>query len=204
MNKKIAILVVLLILFVLFAAFGVLQGLTADLRFKESNVDISSISNIGVLDVLTADVNMIDDITIGASSSPQYKRNFSKKGTAVYSVNLEKIEVFYSESVSGTKTVFMKLPKLEVKLYIDERTTNQIAEYQKKGWTGNAEDGFRTYMKTAESGYEEMKKSLQQYDGLMMQAEESAIERISQLASAVFVENAKFEVFFETEGRTKR
>jgi hypothetical protein len=204
MNKKIAILVVLLILFVLFAAFGVLQGLTADLRFKESNVDISSISTIGVLDVLTADVNMIDDITIGASSSPQYKRNFSKKGTAVYSVNLEKIEVFYSESVSGTKTVFMKLPKLEVKLYIDERTTNQIAEYQKKGWTGNAEDGFRTYMKTAESGYEEMKKSLQQYDGLMMQAEESAIERISQLASAVFVENAKFEVFFETEGRTKR
>lgn len=204
MNKKIAILVVLLILFVLFAAFGVLQGLTADLRFKESNVDISSISTIGVLDVLTADVNMIDDITIGASSSPQYKRIFSKKGTAVYSVNLEKIEVFYSESVSGTKTVFMKLPKLEVKLYIDERTTNQIAEYQKKGWTGNAEDGFRTYMKTAESGYEEMKKSLQQYDGLMMQAEESAIERISQLASAVFVENAKFEVFFETEGRTKR
>lgn len=200
MNKKLIILVFIIILFALVAVFGVYKGKTSDLQFKDSTVDISSFSSIGVLDVLTADVSLIDDITIGASSSPEYKRIFSQKGTAVYSVDLSRVEIFPATSISGGKTIFIKLPKPEVKLYIDERTTKQIAEHTKRSWTGNAEDGFRTYMKTTESGYEEMKTSLQQYDGLMMQAEESAIKRVYQLAKATIVNDAKVEVFFETAG----
>lgn len=198
MNKKLIILVVFILLFVVAAIFGVYKGITSDLRFNDSKVDISSILSIGVLDVLTADVSLIDDITIGSSSSPEYKRIFSQKGTAVYSVDLSRVEIFLATSTSGGKTLFIELPKPEVKLFVDERTTKQIAEHTKRNWTGNAEDGFRTYMKTAESGYEEMRKSLQQYDGLMMQAEESAIKRVHQLVKAAILNDAKVEVFFET------
>lgn len=200
MNKKTIFFVIFIIIFVMVVAIGFFLGKNADLRFSDSKVDISSISSIGVLDVLTADVSLIDDITIGSSSSPEYKRIFSQKGTAVYSVDLSRVEIFPATSISGGKTIFIKLPKPEVKLYIDERTTKQIAEHTKRSWTGNAEDGFRTYMKTAESGYEEMKKSLQQYDGLMMQAEESAIKRVYQLTKAAIFDDSKVEVFFETAG----
>ncbi len=185
---------------ILVAVLGGLMGSKSEVVFKDTTVDMPSIRNIGKLQVMSANVNIVDDITIGASALPDFKRIYNRKGTAVYSVDLSRIG-FFIDQTQPNKTVFIKLPSLEVELFLDERTTKQIAEYQKKGWTGNAADGFLSYLTTSKNGYEAMEKSLQQYEGLMLEARKSAIKRVRQLAETTYLDNdVSFEVFFGEDG----
>ena len=96
----------------------------------------------------------------------------------------------------------MRLPEPVVQLYADESSINNIAEFQaNNNWTGSAEDGYRAYNNQQANGYQEMLDSLQESDGLMLEAKQSAISRVSELVSAIALDGTRCEVFLTESGR---
>lgn len=174
---------------------GVILGFSAD-RKSETNVDISFISEgTGRLDVMTAEVLITEDLTIGNSNSPDYKSLSRQKGTVVYYVDLSSIEPYSALNSSGKTILFIPLPSVEAELYIDESTNEKLAEYQKGSYTGSAEEGFRLYMKSRTDGALSMRERISGYDELYSMAEDSAIRMVKGLVEDALIGEAIVEVF---------
>lgn len=195
MLKKV-FLIILLIIIVSLAIFGAYLGRYGSLIYKKPEVSLNTITSSGQLGVLSAHVNILNSLLIGSSSDPDYINLYGQEAIAVYTVDLEKAEISRGENSKGEKIIFIRLPEPYVQLYVDERTTNNIAEYQKRNWTGNAEDGYRAYSNQTASGYREMLDSLQESDGLMLEAKKNAISRVSELIGALTLDGVRCEVYF--------
>lgn len=182
---KMAIIVVLLI--VLIAVFVRKSFHTGETT--KSVVKIDSVKEIGNLEVLSASVNLgITETFDNDKAAFQFK----KEGTAVYSVNLEKIEISIDPE---KKRLYASIPidAISVTLYVDESSAEKVAEYQERGWTGNAETGYRKHLEMTTDGYEKMMQSLQNSSSLKTTAIESAEDQIQMLIEGSLIDN-EYEV----------
>lgn len=186
------------VLFVLASAYflGLYAGNNADYEIKKTDIDFNYITENARLDVMTAQVSILEDMTIGTNEVPDYKRIYSQKGTVVYSIDLSEV-IPYTASNGNKTIVFVPLQGLDATLYIDERTTEKIAEFQKGNFTGSAKEGYRAYLETAKNSYAEMERAIKDYDDLMMMAEKEAREQVRMLLEETIVgENISVEVYF--------
>lgn len=195
--KKVLFLLALVLVIVAFAYFsGQYLGHNADMELGTPNIDFNYITENAKLDVLTAEVSILEDMTIGDEASPDYKRIYSQKGTVVYSVDLSKV-IPYTASNGDKTIVFIPLQDLDATLYIDESTTNKIAEFQTGRFTGSAKDGYSAYLETARNSYAEMERTIKDYSGLLSMAEKEAREQVRMLIEETIVgKNISVEVFF--------
>lgn len=178
---------------------GVYFGVNADMSYDDPTVNLNSIKTTGQLGVLSAHVNILNSLMFGSPADTDYMGLFSQEATAVYYVDLEQAEIYEGINEKGNSIAFVKLPEPSVALYVDETRTEKIAEYQvNSNWTGSAEAGYRAYFEQADAGYEEMLDSLQESDGLMLEAKSSAIQRVTELLKALSVEDKEFEVYFSS------
>ena len=175
---------------------GLYMGSTADMSIQKPEINFNYITQNARLDVLTAQVNILEDVTIGDAESPDYKRVYSQKGIVVYSIDLSKV-VPYTASNGLKKIIFVPLSGLDATLYIDESTTEKLAEYQKGKFTGSAKDGFRAYLDTAKASFEEMERAIKDYSSLYSMAEKEAINQVRMLVEETVIgDNISVEVFF--------
>lgn len=188
---------ILALLIVLVAlAFGLHIGNKAEPEIMTPDVNFNYISETAILDVMTAQVNILEDVTIGNAESPDYKRVYSQKGTVVYSIDLSEVTPYRASNGSET-VIFVPLPELDAALYIDETTTKNIAEYQKNRFAGSAKDGFSTYLNTAMASHAEMERAIKDYDGLYTMAKSIALDKVRMLISETLVEeDVSLEVYF--------
>ena len=191
-----------LVLLVCVIFLGAYFGLTSEMRYKEPDVSLNSITSSGRLGVLSAHVNILNSLMMGPSSNPDYLKLYGQDATAVYTVDLGQAEISRGTNGSGESIIFVRLPEPVVQLYVDESSINNIAEFQaNENWTGSAEEGYLAYNNQKADGYQEMLESLQESDGLMLEAKQSAIARVSELVSAVALDGVRCEVFFSESGR---
>ncbi len=155
------------------AADGKEEGLSA----KDTKSEIRNrFSEIGNLEVLEAGVKLKNVNTLG----DDYAALFLLKGVAVYSVNLKDIEI----NDIDADTLEILLPEITVEVYIDERDTEKLAEYQKRSWTGSAEDGFVEYMNTRSATDQSVRETMEDDAALTEAAEDAAIKQVALIAKA--------------------
>lgn len=191
-----------LVLLVCVIFLGAYFGFTSDMRYEDPDVNLNSITSSGRLGVLSAHVNILNSLMMGPSSNPDYLKLYGQDATAVYTVDLGQAEISRGTNGSGESIIFVRLPEPVVQLYVDESSINNIAEFlANENWTGSAEEGYLAYNNQKADGYQEMLESLQESDGLMLEAKQSAIARVSELVSAVALDGVRCEVFFSESGR---
>ena len=132
---------------------------------------------VGNLEVLVAGVRLKNMHSVG----DKYKALYVVAGDAVFTVDMTKVKV----SITSNGDLLVIIPKPEMHLYIDERKTEKLAEYQKAVFDGDAKDGFTAYMNSMTATVEEVQKTLSNYDALMKAAQESAVKQVTMLVKSV-------------------
>jgi len=164
------------------------EGLVA----KDTNPKIkNSISEVGNLEVLEAGVKLENVNTLG----DDYAALFFLKGVAVFSVNLNEAEINDKDDL----TIEILLPEVNVEIYIDERETEKLAEYQKHSWSGSAKDGFVEYMNTRDAVDNSAWDMMENYDALIEVAENSAKKQVEIIAKAAVGNTKDVIVNFKKE-----
>lgn len=200
MKSAFNVFIIALVIVLAALAFGLHFGAKEEPEVMTPDVNFNYISETARLDVMTAQVNILEDVTIGTSESPDYKRVYSQKGTVVYSIDLSNVTPYRASNGLDT-VIFVPLPELDAALYIDETTTKNIAEFQKGRYTGSAKEGFSTYLDTAKASHEEMERAIKDYDGLYTMAKSIALDKVRMLISETLVEeDVSLEVYFSEKG----
>ena len=152
-------------------AKGAEDGKEEGLSAKDTKSEIkNSFSEIGNLEVLEAGVKLKDVNMFG----DDYAALFLLKGVAIYSVNLKDVEI----NDIDANSVEILLPAINVEIYIDESSTEKLAEYQKHSWSGSAKDGFAEYMNTRAATDRSVKETIENYSNLTEAAQSCALKEV--------------------------
>ncbi|MBQ0041873.1 MAG: DUF4230 domain-containing protein [Lachnospiraceae bacterium] len=172
---------------------AVLDGKKEGLSAKDTSIELANnIKSVGNLIVLNANVKIKDLERIG----DQYAALYLLKGNVVFSVNLSKVEVTYSDD--GIEVILPPFnPKEDVRLYVDATETEKIAEYQKYFFSGSTEDGFDAFINSFANVIDEAEKRIENYDSLVQIAREEAVKQVTALVDAMHVETMDTRIVFE-------
>lgn len=170
---------------------GKKAGESAGLDAEDTVVDIKgSMESLGKLEVLVAGVSLKNINKIGDTYTGLYIIN----GDAVFSVDLEQAEISFSQD--GTD-VYITIPEPDLELYLDQNSTQKLAESQNFSWTVTAKDGLINYLNTMTQTVEKVKETMVNYDSLFADAKEAAKKQVKQLASTICGDNYIVHVQFK-------
>ncbi len=172
-------------------AAGKAAGLSAEDTVAKVKTDLI---RTGRLQVLTAGVKIANCHKVGED----YAALYIVKGSAVYTVDLEKAKVDYNSADSSMR---IDIPKPQMEVYIDQNETEKLAEYQKHKFVGDAEDGAKAYLNSMKHSEEEIKESMDNYDSLMEQAKTVARNQIEALVDTVRGDHLSVTVHFYDIGK---
>lgn len=169
------------------AKAGTQNGLSAE----DTTADVKgTLEEIGKLQVLKAGVTLKNINSIGEA----YKGLYVISGNAVFSVNLSEAEISFS--LDG-KHVYITIPEPILELYLDQNSTEKLAETQHFSLTVSAQDGLIAYLNSMTQTVDNVKKSLSNYDALMNTAKESARKQVILFAGTVCGDNQTVHVQFK-------
>ena len=117
------------------------------------------------------------------------------RGSAVFSVDLSKASV--SRTAEGE--VIILLPEPDAVVNINDSETELLAEYQRKFFNGNADDGFQAFLNSLRMINTIALDKVSNYDVLMDMAMASARKQAEMLASGVCIDCRQITVLFRTE-----
>lgn len=170
---------------------GKKAGEEAGLSAKDTVVDIKgSMKALGKLEVLVAGVSLKNINKIGDA----YKALYIINGDAVFSVNMSEAEISFSQ---GGKDIDITIPEPELELYLDQNSTEKLAESQKFSLTVSAMDGLVAYLNSMTQTVQKVKETMVNYDSLFCDAKESAKRQVEQLAATICGENYVVHVQFK-------
>lgn len=170
---------------------GAEDGTAAGLSAKDTEVNpnlFDSIQEVGKLEVLVAGVRLTNFSSIGET----YKALYAAKGDAVFSVDLTQAEITSSET-----EVSILIPEPELELYLDESSTEKLAETQNFSWTVGTKDGITAYLNSVTQMKSKIEETMLNYDSLMKTAREAAISQATQLAEAATLNGRELKVDFK-------
>lgn len=169
---------------------GYKNGKEEGLSAKDTKAEIKNrCSEIGNLEVLEAGIKLKNVNVLG----DDYAALYLLKGVAVYSVNLKDVDI----NDLGSDTIEVLLPEITVDIYIDESSTEKLAEYQKHSWSGSASDGLKEYMNTRSASDQSVKDTIENYPDLMEAAQSSAIKQIEIIAKTATANKKDIVVNFK-------
>lgn len=170
---------------------GKKAGEEAGLSAEDTNVDIKgSMEAIGKLEVLVAGVSLKNINEIGDT----YKGLYIINGDAVFSVNMSDAEISFSQD---GKDVYITIPEPELEIYLDQNSTEKLAETQKFSMTVSAKDGLVAYLNSMTQTVEKVKETMVNYDSLFSDAKESSKKQVAQLATTICGDNYTVHVQFK-------
>ena len=157
---------------------GDTKGKEDGLKAEDTTATVANRMNeVGDLEVLVAGVSLKNIHTVGA----KYKALYLLAGDAVFTVDMTKVKV----SATSNGEMLVVIPKPEMQVYIDERKTSKLAEWQDPLFNGSAEDGYTAYMNSMTATVEEMRNALSNYDTLMKTAQDSAVKQVTVLVKSI-------------------
>ena len=189
--------IILLVVLAVLVAFAVIL-VKVENNNKISNVQtsISSVKEIGKLEVMTASVQLNRQMFISKAEDAQYAALYQIPGTAIYSINLEDLEIDETQTPSGGKKILVGIPALEVELMVYEDEIEKIDEYQKGKFTGSDKEGYEKYFFITKESIAAAVKELSDSDGLMSMAKESAKKQIEALITSLSIEDCETVLYF--------
>ena len=158
--------------------------------------DITSVKEIGELEVMTASVQVNRQILISSNNNVEYSSLYNVPGTAVYTVDLSKLEIDIVDTADGGRKVLVGIPALEVSLMVHEDELEKIAEYQKGRFTGSAKEGYEKYLSVTKESVAAVEKEIADSEGLRSRAEDSARTQIDMLIRSLSLENCETVLYF--------
>ncbi len=158
--------------------------------------DITSVKEIGELEVMTASVQVNRQILISNNNKVEYSSLYNVPGTAVYTVNLSKLEIDIVDTADGIRKVLVGIPALDVSLMVHEDELEKIAEYQKGKFTGSAKEGYEKYLSVTKESVAAVEKEIADSEGLRSRAEDSARTQIDMLIRSLSLENCETVLYF--------
>ena len=171
---------------------GLADGKTAGLSAEDITMEISdTVREVGNLEVLVANVEIPDYHEVGK----KYAALYLFRGSAVFSVDLSKASV--SRTADGE--VIILLPEPNAVVNINDSETELLAEYQRKFFNGNADDGFQAFLNSLRMIDTIALDKVSNYEVLMDMAKASARKQAEMLASVVCIDCRQITVLFRTE-----
>lgn len=179
------------------AEAGKAEGLSA----KDTIAELEgTITQVGILEVLYADLKMHNVIAFGADgeetkdySQATYCALYISKGTGVFSVDLNKMQV---EAIGKNITISIPMPKVTIEPKGD---AVKLSEFGKKN-AGSTQNGVIGAVNSIKNVYSESKNTLENEDELMEMAKSSAQQQIRMLAENVCGNDKIIEIEFFEEG----
>lgn len=150
----------------------------------------SSFHEITNLQVLVSSIKLNDYHKL----EEKYAALYLLKRDAVFTVDLSKAVIDVNENGDAW---YIRLPQPEVTVYIDDRYTKKVAEYQKKFFNGSAEDGFNAYINSMSNLESKAKDSIEEDGSLMKCARDSAEKQIKRLAKMARVNDKEPIIVWE-------
>lgn len=170
---------------------GAEAGEAAGTSAEDTTVDIKgSMDALGKLEVLVAGVTLKNINKIGDTYAGLYVIN----GDAVFSVDLGIAEISFSKD---EKDVYITIPEPDLELYLDQNSTEKLAETQHFSLTVTAKDGLVNYLNTMSAMESKAQETLANYDSLFAEAKEAAKRQVTQLATTLCGDNYVVHVQFK-------
>ena len=171
---------------------GAQAGKEAGLKSDDMTAEISgTLKEVGNLEVLVANVEIPDYHEVGK----KYAALYLFRGSAVFSVDLAKASV--SKTEDGE--VIIVLPEPTAVVNINDSETELLAEYQRKFFNGNADDGFQAYLNSLRLIDTIAVEKVSNFDMLMNMARNSAKKQVQMLSQNVCANCSRITVLFRTE-----
>ena len=163
------------------------DGLSAEDTIVERTEEITA---VGTLEVLSADIELVDDLTVGNS----YEAIIVYHGTATFSVDMTQAEI----TVKGNE-VTVTLPTPECEFTLDESATEELAHWQNFPFSGSTQAGYEAYNNSAAEVAEQASENMLNYDAMLKQAQESAKSQVETLTKAMKGDGYEVTVLFNGE-----
>lgn len=158
---------------------GMEAGEAAGLSAEDTTADMKeSLKEVGRLEVLAAGVTLRNVNKIGQ----EYTNLSMLNGDAIFSVDMTQAEISFSQD---GKEVYIVIPEPTMELYIDQSGTEILAEIQNPSFGVTAEDGLNAYLNSMAQTVDKVKETLANYDSLLAQAKDSALEQVRQMAETI-------------------
>lgn len=171
------------------AADGKEEGLSAkDIEVAVTNKMTASKR----LQVLLVDLLLTDLYKQGND----YAAIFGIRGEGIFTVDLVQSRAVYS---AEQNRIALTIPEPEFTPYLDDSSLEVIAEYERPLFNGSTKDGYQGYLNSRTITVERVKAELSDYDALVEQAKDSAIEQVTALAKSVCGSDASIDVQFARE-----
>lgn len=170
---------------------GTKAGEEDGLSANDTTVNLQdAVASAGKLEILAAGVSLKNLNKIG----DEYKSLYIASGEAIFTIDLRIAEVMVSED---GKKISITIPEPTLKVYLDQDSTQQLAETQEFSFTVRAEDGITAYLNSMSQSADKITDTIANYDTLLELARESAITQVTQLVSALEPESNSITVEFE-------
>ena len=170
---------------------GTETGLTA----KDTETELrGSLSRVGKLDVLVADVSVRNLLQAGEDVS-NYSELIILSGQAVFSVDLTAAEI-----IPNGSTLQVILPKPEMDFRLDMGKTQTLAVYEKQGVSFSKAQGYEAYINSlnqlSDRSNETLRDHIVNYDMLIEQAQNYAAAQVRRFAEAVSINERQISISF--------
>lgn len=170
---------------------GKRDGEKAGLSAEDTQVSLQqAVTAAGKLEVLAAGVSLKNLNEIGDT----YKSLYMASGEAIFTVNLINAEVSFNEDHSD---IHIAIPRPTLQVYLDQNSTQKLAETQKFSFTVGSEDGITAYLNSMSQSMDKVSETIANYDALVELAEEASVNQVRQLASALLPAGSNVTVEFK-------
>lgn len=171
---------------------GAAAGKEVGLSAEDTTVEIAStVRELGNLEVLVANVEVPDYHEVGK----KYAALYLFRGSAVFSVDLTQASI----SKADNGEVIILLPKPTAAVRINDSETELLAEYQRKFFNGNADDGFQAYLNSLKMVDSISLEKVSNYEMLTKMAEASAKKQVEMISKSVCANCSRITILFREE-----
>lgn len=196
MKNKVIIVGILLLIFVVVGIVIGREISSGKTNTTEITTSMTSVKQIGELEIMTASVQVNRQIFISKKDETQYAALYTVPGTAVYTVDLSELIIDCVGSKEGGYKLLVGIPPLESSLLIREDELEKLDEYQKGTFTGVAKEGYEKYLQVTKESVAAVEKEISNSDSLMSMAEESAKTQIGLLIDSLSIEKCETVLYF--------
>ena len=158
------------------------------LRPEKIESVVGSFPREGMLEVLSASVELNTSILKGEKTDAKYFTLYSTPGTDLGKIEIDCIEI--------SKKVLIGIPTPDLRLYVDEDGGEKTFEYQKNSFTGSAQEGYETFIESRAVSYDDMLASIQNNQELMDMAKESAKTQVTNLSLSMLPNDYSVNIYF--------
>ncbi len=175
---------------------GLEEGKKAGLSAEDTVVEIKNkVTAQGDLQVLLVDLQLTDLYQQGKS----YAMLLGLKGEGVFTVDLAQSKTTFDE---GQRKITILIPDPVFTPYLHDSSLEVIAKYPQRKWDwfdGSTADGYHGYLNSLDQIDKRVQEEMTDYDRLMEQAREAALEQVGKLARTLCGGRYLVEVRFAEE-----